>query len=130
MSADYDPLKLQTEVNRLISINRGSPQAIAEVAIKARWMLEQNHTDNKMVQRELLARAEKASAFLRKIMLLGLLRGSPRLRDEALQILDSNEHAGGDICPDCGGSGEVAGDYFADDGMMICPHCGGKGGKE
>jgi len=31
------------------------------------------------------------TAFLRKIMLLGLLRGSPRLRDEALRILDGFE---------------------------------------
>jgi DnaJ-class molecular chaperone len=34
-----------------------------------------------------------------------------------------------DICPDCDGSGEVAGDYFSDDGMSVCPHCGGKGGE-
>ena len=31
------------------------------------------------------------TAFLRKIMLLGLLRGSSRLRDEALRILDGFE---------------------------------------
>ena len=31
------------------------------------------------------------TAFLRKIMTLGLLRGSPRLRDEALRILDGVE---------------------------------------
>ena len=33
------------------------------------------------------------TAFLRKIMLLGLLRGSPRLRDEALRILDGFEQS-------------------------------------
>jgi hypothetical protein len=31
------------------------------------------------------------TAFLRKIMVLGLLRGSPRLREEALRILDGVE---------------------------------------
>ncbi len=30
-------------------------------------------------------------------------------------------------CPDCEGSGEVAGDYFSDDGMTICGRCNGKG---
>ena len=33
----------------------------------------------------------------------------------------------GDICPDCEGSGEVADDYFSDDGMRTCPRCGGMG---
>ena len=33
------------------------------------------------------------TAFLRKIILLGLLRGSPRLRDEALRILDGFEQS-------------------------------------
>lgn len=33
------------------------------------------------------------TAFLRKIMMLGLLRGSPRLRDEALRILDGFEQS-------------------------------------
>lgn len=32
-----------------------------------------------------------------------------------------------DECPDCGGSGEVAGDYYSDDGMMTCERCKGKG---
>lgn len=31
------------------------------------------------------------------------------------------------LCPDCAGSGEVAGDYFADDGMATCDKCKGKG---
>ncbi len=75
------------------------------------------------------------TAFLRKIMVLGLLRGSPRLRDEALRILDGVETSDtdgsntqdGDICPDCGGGGEVVGDYFSDDGMTTCTRCNGKG---
>lgn len=36
------------------------------------------------------------TAFLRKIMMLGLLRGSPRLRDEALKILDGAELSNSD----------------------------------
>jgi hypothetical protein len=28
-----------------------------------------------------------------------------------------------ETCTLCGGSGEVAGDYFADDGMQPCPEC-------
>lgn len=32
-----------------------------------------------------------------------------------------------ELCPDCEGSGELAGDYFSDDGMMTCQRCGGKG---
>ena len=32
-----------------------------------------------------------------------------------------------DTCPDCNGSGEVAGDYFSDDGMTTCNRCNGKG---
>ena len=31
------------------------------------------------------------------------------------------------VCPTCDGSGEVAGNYFAEDGMETCPDCGGKG---
>lgn len=30
-------------------------------------------------------------------------------------------------CPTCGGSGEVSGNYFAEDGMETCRECGGKG---
>lgn len=30
-------------------------------------------------------------------------------------------------CPACEGAGEVAGDYFADDGMRRCPRCHGDG---
>jgi hypothetical protein len=37
------------------------------------------------------------TAFLRKIMVLGLLRGSPRLRDEALRILDGFEASDIDV---------------------------------
>lgn len=31
------------------------------------------------------------------------------------------------ICAECGGSGEVAGDYFSDDGMSTCARCNGVG---
>jgi len=37
------------------------------------------------------------------------------------------EHSETIVCPDCDGSGELAGDYFADDGMATCDRCGGKG---
>lgn len=30
-------------------------------------------------------------------------------------------------CPDCKGCGQVAGDYFADDGIVTCDRCKGKG---
>lgn len=30
-------------------------------------------------------------------------------------------------CPDCGGAGELAGDYLSDDGMSPCERCRGKG---
>ena len=30
-------------------------------------------------------------------------------------------------CQTCEGSGELAGDYFAEDGIAPCPDCGGKG---
>lgn len=32
-----------------------------------------------------------------------------------------------ELCPECLGAGEVAGDYFTDDGMTTCQTCGGKG---
>jgi len=35
--------------------------------------------------------------------------------------------AGWDSCAECGGAGETAGHYFADDGMAPCEQCGGKG---
>jgi len=41
--------------------------------------------------RELRAERDALAAVLRHIMELGLLRGSPRLRDEALKILDGIE---------------------------------------
>jgi hypothetical protein len=63
--------------------------------------------------------------FLREIMSWGLLRASPKLRDKAIELLDEDNKP--DICPDCEGSGELAGDYFSDEGMMICQRCGGRG---
>ena len=30
-------------------------------------------------------------------------------------------------CPDCGGAGELAGDYFSSDGMFSCGRCQGRG---
>jgi hypothetical protein len=123
------------------------------------------------------------TSFLRHIMTLGLLRGSARLRDDALRILDgfessdynhtdlgltvikldepSLEYAAkwiensligetnerviefgknmamsiraakpldeDDTCPEYEGSGQVAGAYFADDGIATCDRCKGKG---
>lgn len=93
------------------------------------------------------------TAFLRHIMTLGLLRGSSRLTARALQILDGIEAsdiegsvtqdvlkhiknhmnpsdpslAEDDGCPDCDGTGEVAGDYSSEDGVTTCQRCGGKG---
>lgn len=32
-----------------------------------------------------------------------------------------------EFCPDCDGTGEVAGDYWSDDGMTPCLRCNGKG---
>lgn len=32
-----------------------------------------------------------------------------------------------DACPDCDGTGELAGDYFSPDGMAPCERCGGTG---
>lgn len=65
--------------------------------------------------------------FLRKIMLLGLLRASSTLRDRALELLDAEKECDDDVCPECEGAGEVAGDYFSDDGMTTCQRCGGRG---
>ena len=126
------------------------------------------------------------TSFLRHIMTLGLLRGSARLRDEALRILDGFEASDyshtdivdemsvvvkldepsleyatkwiensligetnervvefgknmamsiraakpsdeDDTCPECEGSGQVAGSYFADDGIATCDRCNGNG---
>jgi protein gp37 len=33
-------------------------------------------------------------------------------------------------CLTCGGSGEVAGDYFSDDGLSMCPDCNGQGSSD
>lgn len=65
--------------------------------------------------------------FLREIMSWGLLRVSPTLRDKALELLDSDNKIDDDICPDCEGAGELAGDYSSDDGMAVCQRCGGRG---
>jgi hypothetical protein len=32
-----------------------------------------------------------------------------------------------DTCPNCDGAGELAGDYFAEDGIITCGRCNGKG---
>ena len=32
-----------------------------------------------------------------------------------------------DTCPDCSGSGQVAGAYFSEDGITTCDRCNGKG---
>lgn len=52
-----------------------------------------------------------------------LLRANPKLRDKAIELLDEDNKP--DICPDC--AGELAGDYFSDDGMMVCQRCEGRG---
>ena len=31
------------------------------------------------------------------------------------------------VCPSCDGAGELAGDYFSDDGMFSCGQCQGRG---
>ena len=62
MSADYDPLRLQVEVNKMVSEFRGKPSAIAEIAVKANWMLEQDLADHKKEKLILQKRAEAAEA--------------------------------------------------------------------
>jgi hypothetical protein len=32
-----------------------------------------------------------------------------------------------DTCPNCDGAGDLAGDYFAEDGIITCGRCNGKG---
>ena len=32
-------------------------------------------------------------------------------------------------CPECYGTGELAGDYFSEDEMGTCPRCGGSGDR-
>lgn len=59
--------------------------------------MSQGHRDRSQAVKHML----ELSAFLRKIMLLGLLRGSPRLRDEALKILDGVENPNITFCPNC-----------------------------
>ena len=62
MSADYDPLVLQLEVNKMVSVLRGKPSAIAEIAVKTQWALEQDLADHKKEKLILLKRAEAAEA--------------------------------------------------------------------
>ena len=44
---------------------------------------------------------------------------------EFIKLDDYPQHD--DICPECDGSGEEAGDYFSDDGMAPCLRCVGSG---
>jgi len=47
---------------------------------------------------------------------------------EAIRHKHNNPFAKpGDPCPDCDGTGEVAGNYSSEDGMTTCESCGGKG---
>lgn len=62
MSNDYNPLELQLAVNKLVSEMRGHPNAIAEVAVKTRWALDQDFADHKKEKLILLSRAEAAEA--------------------------------------------------------------------
>jgi hypothetical protein len=41
-------------------------------------------------------------------------------------LKNCTEH-NGDECPECGGSGQVAGAYFQEDGIATCDKCNGKG---
>jgi hypothetical protein len=54
---------------------------------------------------------------------------TPQIDAEANAIGEATRDAEewGDICPDCDGSGALAGCYDADDGMTTCNRCGGKG---
>lgn len=49
-----------------------------------------------------------------------------KLQDAAVDGLVEN-YLEADVCTTCDGSGEVAGNYFAEDGMETCPSCGGRG---
>lgn len=52
----------------------------------------------------------------------------PKSESESKKEKNSAEIDDGvEICPDCEGGGEVAGDYFSDDNSMTCPRCHGKG---
>ena len=43
--------------------------------------------------------------------------------DGCCEINDATDRT----CPDCGGAGELAGDYFSSDGMFSCGRCQGRG---
>lgn len=47
-----------------------------------------------------------------------------RAYEAVMKSMDANQC---DTCHECDGSGEVAGDYFSDDGLRPCLSCGGSG---
>ncbi|MHB8961993.1 MAG: hypothetical protein ACYC5K_02450 [Saccharofermentanales bacterium] len=59
----------------------------------------------------------KANPEADKAVIIGLVN----------DVLKDGKSSQDDTCPDCDGSGEVSGDYFADDGMTNCQRCGGTG---
>ena len=48
----------------------------------------------------------------------------------AIPTTEVGEYVRQDLCPECDGSGEVAGDYFSPDGMNTCRSCGGTGRQD
>ena len=83
MSADYDPLVLQLEINKMVSVLRGSPTAIAEIAVKTHWALERALADHKKEKLILLKRAEAAEAR------------AERLKTALMLILDCADYTSG-----------------------------------
>ena len=104
MSCDAETeIDLRTHV--IVSKYRGSPTAIARELARAEINLQSKvvaliqevnqkndaKKDARYWKKQAIAANKRMldlTAFLRKIMVLGMLRGTPRLRDEALLLLD------------------------------------------
>jgi hypothetical protein len=67
------------------------------------------------------------SRFVEDVLIINNADGSKTEVEHPFDALINCTEHNGDECPECSGSGQVAGVYFSEDGIATCDRCNGKG---
>ncbi len=87
MSNDYDYIQINAIATEMVSKYRGSPTEIAKQYAYAHLRAQSRYVELQAAE----AREQKLISFLRRCFSLDVFREYPRLRDEALKLLDGGE---------------------------------------